>query len=163
MAKPKGRPTDYTPELAAEICKRVAEVGSLRKVCRDEDMPDESTVRKWAIEDREGFYPHYAKAREIGYSGLADETLEIADDGTNDSYVDEDGGTRINTDVIARSRLRVDTRKWLLSKVLPKVYGDRVINEHSGPNGGPIQTEDVNDSDRAKALVAFLAKTGATK
>lgn len=130
-------------------------------------MPDESTVRQWATEDRDGFYPHYAKAREIGYQRLADEVLEIADDGTNDWLERQDEDAKrtytLNGEHVQRSRLRVDTRKWLLSKVLPKVYGDRIMNEHSGPNGGPIQTEDVNDSDRAKALVAFMAKTGVAK
>jgi hypothetical protein len=169
MAEPakRGRPSDYTRELAAEICARLSRTGSLREVCRDEDMPAESTVRQWAVEDREGFYAHYAKAREIGYAGLADELLEIADDGTNDytKRKSRDGSAEEVPDHehINRSRLRVDTRKWLLSKVLPKVYGDRVVTEHTGPNGGPIQTEDVNDTDRAKALAAFMAKTSASK
>ena len=69
---------------------------------------------------------------------MADELLEIADDGRNDRIADEDGNERTDHDVIARSRLRVDTRKWLLSKALPKIYGDKVQNEHSGPGGAPI-------------------------
>jgi hypothetical protein len=55
----------------------------------------------------------------------------LRDDGTNDTYTDEDGNTRTDHDVIARSRLRVDTRKWLLSKALPKIYGDKVEATHT--------------------------------
>ena len=53
---------------------------TLRAICRDEGMPDERTVRRWALDDVEGFAGHYAKAREVGYQSLADELLEIADD-----------------------------------------------------------------------------------
>lgn len=60
---------------------------------------------------------------------LADELLSIADDGRNDTYEVTEGeekSIRTDHDVINRSRLRVDTRKWYLSKVLPKIYGDKV-------------------------------------
>ncbi len=70
---------------------------------------------------------------------LAEEILEIADDGSNDTYETEDGHEKVNTDVINRSRLRVDTRKWLMSKLAPKKYGDKVEQFISGPNGAPIQ------------------------
>jgi hypothetical protein len=137
-----GRPSDFTPELAGKICERLQDGRTLRDVCRDEDMPDERTVRGWATEDREGFFPQYARAREIGYQAMADELLEIADDGKNDwmERKGEDGNSAyvLNGEHVQRSRLRTDTRKWLLSKALPKIYGDRVVNEHSGPNGGPI-------------------------
>lgn len=115
-----------TPELETKILDRLAEGESLRAICRSEGMPTEGAVRKWVREDPEGFGTQYARAREVGYELLADELLEISDDGANDSYKDEDGNERTNYDVIARSRLRVDTRKWLLSKMLPKVYGDKL-------------------------------------
>jgi hypothetical protein len=134
-----GRPSDFTPELAATICARLAAGETLRAIAKDEDMPPESTVRGWALEDREGFSAHYAKAREIGYMAMADETLEIADDGSNDTYKTDEGQEATNHDVIARSRLRVDTRKWLLSKALPKVFGDKIVQEHTGAGGGPIE------------------------
>lgn len=101
-------------------------------------MPSEALVRVWASDQTLPFFSQYAQAREIGYHVMADELLEIADDGINDRIVDEDGNERTDHDVIARSRLRVDTRKWLLSKALPKIYGDKIQNEHTGANGGPI-------------------------
>ncbi len=130
-----GRPTAYTAEVAARICAELAEGKSLRKVCEPDDMPAESTVRAWALDDREGFSAQYARAREIGYHSMADELLEIADDGRNDWMEREAGenkGWVENGEHMQRSRLRVDTRKWMLSKALPKVYGDKVALEHAG-------------------------------
>lgn len=135
MSKKKlGRPSKYTQALADEITDRLAKGESLRAICRDDGMPDEKAVRVWAIEDREGFYPQYTRAREIQAHHLFDQTLEIADDGTNDTY--EDGEVR--QDVLARSKLRIDTRKWYLSKVLPKVYSDKQVMEVRTPDG-PLQ------------------------
>lgn len=100
-------------------------------------MPHESTVRAWALDDFQGFSTQYARAREIGYHGMADEMVEIADEVRFDTIRGQDGEPdRPNTEWITRSRLRVDTRKWLLSKALPKVYGDKL--EVGGPGGGPI-------------------------
>lgn len=140
-----GRPTSYTVEVAAEICARLAEGKSLREVCRADDMPAESTVRLWALEDREGFSAQYARAREIGYQSMADELMEIADDGRNDWQLrmgeDGEGIPVLNSEHVQRSRLRVDTRKWMLSKVLPKLYGDKVEHKVGGDAENPIITE----------------------
>ena len=121
----RGRPTLYTPELAAEIAERMAEGESLRAVCKADGMPAESTVRLWALSDVGGFAAQYARAMQLRAMRWSEEIMEIADDGKNDTYEDGEGGTETNYDVIARSRLRVDTRKWIVSKLLPKVYGDR--------------------------------------
>lgn len=105
-------------------------------------MPHEATVRGWALSDREGFKQRYSDAREIGYHSMFDEMLEIADDGTND-WIERQGegkgGTyELNGEHIQRSRLRVDTRKWALAKALPKIYGDKITQEHTGEGGGPV-------------------------
>jgi hypothetical protein len=131
------RDSDFTQEMADKICAMLADGVSLREVCRADDMPAESTVRHWALEDRNGFFAQYTKAREIGYMRMADELLEIADDGRNDwmQRRTEDGTTGdavLNGEHVQRSRLRLDTRKWMLSKVLPKVYGDKLDLNHSG-------------------------------
>lgn len=136
----RGRPSRYTPEIADEICSRLAEGWSLRKICRDDAMPHEATVRIWALDDLNGFFTQYTRARLIGYEVLHDDLLEIADDGRNDTYMGEDGVERTDSDVLGRSRLRVDTRKWLLSKMLPKVYGDKLQTELTGKDGAPLIT-----------------------
>jgi hypothetical protein len=125
-------------------------------------MPPESTVRLWVQDDREGFAAHYARAREVGYQSMADELIEIADDGSNDWMERKrgDGSTEEveNHEVIGRSRLRVDTRKWLLSKALPKVYGEKIVQEHTGANGGPIETHELSETEAARRIAFTLAK-----
>lgn len=111
----------------------------MREICRESWAPSESTVRGWGREDSD-FAAQYARARAVGYEKLADELLEISDDSSSDTISTEQG-ERPNSEWISRSRLRVDTRKWLLSKMLPKVYGDKLAVESSGPDGGPIQHE----------------------
>lgn len=130
-----GRPSKYTADLANEICARLAQGESLNSICKSGNMPDESTVREWAVSNRDGFSPRYTQAREVGYLKIADELLDIADDGRNDWEEREARGTTVialNKEAVERSKLRVETRKWLLSKMLPKVYGDKITNEITG-------------------------------
>jgi len=137
----RGRPSDYTAELAAVICARIASGESLREICVDEELPNKSTIFRWLAAHDE-FRDQYARAREAQIEHWADEIVEIADDGTNDwiERQNSDGSTyeAVNTDHINRSRLRVDTRKWLMSKLAAKKYGDKVTQEHTGEGGGPM-------------------------
>jgi hypothetical protein len=111
----------YTKKLADEICERLTLGESLKKICRDEHIPPETTVRRWVLANIEGFSEQYAQARASGYELLAEEILEISDQpvGTTDI-----GGT--DTGAVQKQRLQVDTRKWLLSKMLPKKFGDKL-------------------------------------
>jgi hypothetical protein len=119
----------YSDEIADEICARLENGESLQSICKSEHMPDERTVRRWATENYQEFSPRYARAREIGYLKLADEILDIADDARND-WMDRktrDGTIRVvDEECVKRSQLRVESRKWLLAKMLPKVYGDKL-------------------------------------
>lgn len=133
-----GRPSKYTPTLGDEICDRLAKGESLNAICKDAYMPAESTVRAWALDINHPISANYARSREIAYHRMAEELLFIADDGTNDTMVDEDGNRITNHDVIQRSRLRVDTRKWILSKMLPKVFGDKITQEVTGKDGSAL-------------------------
>lgn len=134
--KPVGRPSKFTQELADTICDRLAGGESLRKICSGDDMPAGSTVWLWLSENKL-FSEQYARAREAQADKLADEIIEIADDGRNDTYQGENGEA-VNHDVIARSRLRVDARKWYASKLAPKKYGDKVTQEHTGRIDGEL-------------------------
>lgn len=89
---------------------------------------------------------------------MADELLEIADDGTNDwmERIDGDGagvGWVLNGEHVQRSRVRIDTRKWLLSKMAPKRYGDKQSFELSGPEGKPIETVAMSAEEAYKRLL----------
>lgn len=130
----RGGQTIFTQELADDLCERLKTGRTLRDVCRDEGMPAASTVLLWCEENR-AFDEQYARAREKGYRTMADEILDISDDASKD-WLEANGHKSFNGEHVQRSRLRVDTRKWLLSKALPKIYGDKV--ELSGPEGGPL-------------------------
>jgi hypothetical protein len=132
VKRKRGRPSVYTERAARLILDALADGKSLRSICEGPGMPPCSTVREWVRDDREGFATRYARAREIGYELLADELLDIADDSTGDKYLDADGVTRTDHEAIQRSRLRVDARKWMLAKMLPKRYGDKLDTAQSG-------------------------------
>ncbi len=122
-----GRPSSYTDEIADRICERLADGESLRRICRDDGYPDKATVFRW-LGVNPTFRDQYARSREAQADALFDEILDIADDGTNDTYIDDNGKPRVDQDVIARSRLRVDVRKWMAGKLRPKVYGEKQDN-----------------------------------
>lgn len=135
-----GRPSDYTPVTALAICERLVAGHSLRAICRDEGMPDLSTVFRW-IEAHSEFREQYVRAREMQAEVFADELTEISDDGSNDwmERNDKDNpGWVANGEHIQRSKLRVDTRKWIASRILFKKYGDKIETQHTGKDGGPI-------------------------
>lgn len=139
MAKAKrGRPSKFTEELAGEICQGIIEGKSTREICSAEDMPAQSTVFKWLTE-KSDFSKQYALAKELQAEQMAEEILYIADDGTNDfvERQNKDGSTytAFDSEHVQRSKLRIDARKWLMSKMLPKKYGDRQQIEHTGSNG----------------------------
>lgn len=133
------RPSSFTPELGARICELIAQYGSLRKICREHDeLPSEATVRAWVLDVKlssNEFPAQYVRARMMGLDSMADDIVEIADTTQEGSRTKEGGinGDITETgDMIEHRKLRVDTRKWYLSKVAPKIYGDRLAVEHSG-------------------------------
>lgn len=136
-----GMTPKYTEVHEIEITHRIAMGESLNSICKDNNMPSDSTVIGWLTEtklDEEGnnvlirlkFSEDYARARLISYQLLADGVRDIAADGRNDymTRLKANGDEEIVFDKenVLRSRLRVDTDKWILAKVLPKIYGDHV-------------------------------------
>lgn len=135
------RPSSYSEEIADRICDELAKGRSLRQICAADDLPHIGTVCRW-VATSETFREQYARAREAQAELFADELLEIADDGSNDWMEVHHGdnvGWRENGEALRRSALRVDTRKWIASKILPKRYGDKITQEVTGADGGPIQ------------------------
>jgi hypothetical protein len=119
---------------------------SLRTICAADEMPDRATVFYWLRRNNE-FYVQYARARDVQAEVWADEINDIADDSSNDYMTITVNGQEkevVDHENIARARLRVDTRKWILSKVLPKKYGEKVQQEISGPDGVALKVEFVN-------------------
>lgn len=133
----RGRPSIFTQAIADEICLRIADGEPLRQICRDDHMPAWQTVYLWQRTYKD-FYERFAHARELGEDAIAQECLRIADDGTNDTYVDEQGRVRVDHDHIQRSKLRIETRLKLLAKWNPRKWGDRVDVNHGGQANNPV-------------------------
>ena len=130
----------------------MAEGESLRQICQDEHLPSRRTVLRWADANEE-FCHQYTRAREFLVEYWADEIIAIADDGTND-YIEresKDGSKTVVVDHehINRSRLRVDARKWLMSKILPKRYGNKI--EHTGADGDGLIVEIIDPIRTARS------------
>jgi len=141
-----GRPSDFTQELADEICAQLADGVSLRTVCKADAMPNAATVFRW-LRTNKAFCEQYTRAKEESADALSEEMLDIADDATNDwmarQVAENVTSYQLNGEHVQRSRLRIETRKWLASKLKPKKYGDKVDLTHAGPNGGPIQHQEI--------------------
>ncbi len=122
--RPRGRPTVFTPKLGQAIVERLATGEPLVKICADSAMPNRVTVWRWQIHHAE-FCNMIIGAREWGADALGEEVLTIADHVAGD---------------VGRDKLRCAARMWLVSKIAPRRYGERIVQELSGPGGGPIET-----------------------
>lgn len=124
------RPTKYTKKLGKIICSRIALGESVAHIIQDTQMPASSTIYLWLLdEDKKEFSECYARARNAQAELMFEELLDIADDGSNDYMTITKGDKTYNVEdreVTNRSKLRVDTRKWYLSKVLPKKFGEKL-------------------------------------
>lgn len=107
----RGRPSIYTDELAAEICRLVGQGVSLRKIAEMEGMPDTTTIMAWKRE-KDSFSLQYDKARADCLEYWSHQILDIADDVNGVGFKDR--------------TLQIESRKWLMSKLNPRQYGDRI-------------------------------------
>jgi hypothetical protein len=118
----------YTAELAETILEQLMEGRTLPDVCRDDGMPAAETVRRWVLDDREGFAARYLRARRIGTVAIASQAFEIAADalGAWSTHRGKGGGAEVTPDLehIARSLVRIEARCWLLASFLPRIYRD---------------------------------------
>lgn len=127
----------FNQDKADEVCILLEDGLSLRKAA---EAVGESarTILNWTKANPE-FLTQYTRAREIGYLQLADEILNISDEYQVEiKHNGEDETIDLSATAVARNRLRVDTRKWMLSKMLPKLYGDKV--SLAGDPDAPIKT-----------------------
>lgn len=108
QSKKLGRPSKRSPQLASQLCLLLASGFSLRAACKQHGFPSTEFVRRWLLED-EIFCAQYVRAREEQAEYYADEIVHIAD----------------SEDDPNKAKVRVDARKWVAAKLLPKKYGDR--------------------------------------
>ena len=152
MIKAKlGRPSSYSQDKAAEICARLVEGESLKSICRDPLMPDIKTVYLWMAQN-ETFLHQYAKAKEDQADTMQEEILDIADTEPT-QVVDDKGIARIDAGHVNWMRLRIDSRKWIASKLKPKKYGERTTL--AGDKENPLQI-DSNVDEKFAAMITNL-------
>lgn len=118
------RPTIYSEELAEKICERIAEGESVRSIALDGEMPNASTIHRWVIQDEQGFCKQYEEAKQIGLEVRAEELEKIAE----------------TMEDLQRAKLVVDTKKWNMSKIAPKRFGDKstLVSEDEDGKQVPI-------------------------
>lgn len=131
-----GRPSAYTEEIADEILIRLAQGETLNKICTADHLPWKTTVLDWVIANRNGFHDRYRRARDLQLEHWSEETVDISDDGSNDwverARKNGEIDVVLDREHVSRSELRVNTRKWLLSKLKPEKYGERVdVNQNT--------------------------------
>lgn len=125
-----GRPTIYNEHIVNRICELTATTSlGIRRLCAlHPDLPNPDTIFAWRLKYKD-FSERYAEAKRHQVDVLVEEILDIADDKSNDETTNDEGKIICNTEYLNRSRLRIDTRKWLAAKLMPKIYGDRVQND----------------------------------
>lgn len=123
-----GRPSDYTIWKARAVCMRLTMGESLRKICARKGYPSRHAIFRW-ITSNPQFRDQYAQARELQQEVFYDEIFEIADDGGND-YIETEQGAKLNSEHVQRSRLRIDTRKWVMERMAAKKYGAKQTLDH---------------------------------
>ena len=116
----------FTQEVADQICDRVMNGESSRAICEAQGMPTWRTLFRW-LDANEAFRQQYARAKEIAGERMAEDIISIADSADSESY--------------NAARLQVDARKWIMSKLLPKKYGDATLLKHADPDGNALKVE----------------------
>jgi len=142
------RKTIKSAALCERILDAIAEGKSLRESCDKENLAPGNWIN-WINSDKQ-LFEQYAHAREVRAELLFDEMLDIADETSSDTIIDDNGNEKANSEWIARSRLRVDTRKWALSKMLPKKYGDKLEVDNKGEVGLTVSIINYSDQDKTK-------------
>ena len=124
----KGAPTIKTPAILEAILAGISLGKSARTMCIEVGI-SQRVLWNWLANDQE-LMRNYLRAKELCVDAYAEEIIEISDDGTRDTYLDEKGREVVNRDVIARAQLRIDARKWYAARLAPKKYGDKLPVTH---------------------------------
>lgn len=127
--------TSYSIELAEQICDAVATtpMGITALCAINKDWPTARIIFRWLVKHPE-FTDMYSRARKAQIEVLIDQVMQLVTD-TSKDWVRKQGEICADHDHISRVRLQIDSIKWLATKLLPKVYGDKIQTEHTGSIG----------------------------
>ena len=115
--------SDEIEKIFDLIIERIEEGEALHVILKEPSMPSSRTFYKWLQSD-ELKVKIYAGACEVRGDAIFDEILEIADQSYGDKKLLDNGDEVIDAEFVARSRIRIDARKWVVGKLNPKKYGD---------------------------------------
>ena len=126
--KKMGRPSLYSEKLVDEICEKISSSHyGLEHICENNpDLPCRATICLW-IKNNKYFSDKYAEAKAQQAELMVEQIFKIADD-KDVYYADEFGSSRVDSGKVQQMRLQTEVRKWYVSKVLPKIYGDKITN-----------------------------------
>lgn len=149
MSKPAQRksslPPTYRRDVVDKILGRLSEGEPLRKICRDHGMPAEATFRSWVVDDVDGLAARYARARALGIDCIAESLPELADEAKGQ----DNAG-------VSAVKLKIDTQRWLLSKMAPGKYGEKLdLNV-----GGELSLRQRSDEEINQRLAQLMAAAG---
>lgn len=154
---------EMTDAVIDSVLGEIAGGKSLVKVCEMPGMPNRTSFLRRVAEDKV-LQARYAAAMEARADKYAEETIDIADDGSNDTYLDEEGNKRTDYDVVARSKLRIAARQWYAAKIAPKKYGEKVDLNHGGQENNPVEVKTkvvvVPSKQAAETIVKKLEREG---
>jgi hypothetical protein len=149
------RPSSFSPEVALEICTRLATPESLRSICSDSHMPDRSTVWRWAHAN-----PHFGamlkQAQQLQAAAYMDEALELADNPAGDVIVKPDGSTITVWENVQRSKLRCDMRRIYAAKLSPDAFGESNVTKLVGDPNQPVFVDRVLTAPEVQAQIEEL-------
>ncbi len=158
------KPWVYDEAIALEVCERLSEGESLRSICEDPRLPSHQTIYKWAAV-QPIFKTAYARAREAQMERWSDDIVEIADEAATATgeRIDKEGTVEAIVDpgVIQAAKLRIDTRKFLMAKLAPQRYGERVdLNVSGSVEVSALSDEELEARTRARLVALGVAVAG---
>ena len=163
----RGRPSLKTPEMMDRIIEALASTKSLEAIAQENGLPSAATIIRWRTEDPV-FNARYVEAQEIRVDAFVEQTLDIADDASNDWIEKETKDGRpyvaLNTEHIMRAKLRIEQRRWYAEKLRPKKYGTKVAigGDEDAPPIKVTNTFDVSGLSLEELDVLERAITKAT-
>ena len=173
VRKKLGRPLSYDPVIGEYICQELSKGRSLSSICSEEDIPGVNAVARWLWQtsdpdpDLSAFREDYDRARQAQAALFADAVVDISDDARNDWMETNDPdnpGYKFNGEAVARSKLRADNRKWVASRILSHIYGDKATVRHEGQvDTGPNLDYSLLTAPELKELRRLIVKATPNK
>jgi hypothetical protein len=141
-----GRPTTYTEELGKRICHEIAgsDQGLRKLLAEHDDFPTLQTVLQWTRNNAQ-FADHFAQAKRQQIEAMAEDIVDLS----NDDSIDPND-----------KRIRIDTRKWLLSKLIPRTYGDK-LDVTSDGQALQVPTHQIDARVQSIIMMAQARRNGA--